>query len=462
MFSWLYGVITRARNSLYEKNVFKSYSLGVLTVSIGNITVGGTGKTPLVALVAEVLAKKGEKVCILTRGYGRDNPKKRVLASDGEKILTDVGQAGDEPFELARKLTGEAVVVADANRVSAGSWALEKFGITAFILDDAFQHRKVRRDLDVVCIDATNPFGNGKTLPSGILREPLENLKRADAIVITRANLTKDISNLKSQISKYNRTCPIFVAKNKIYALVKLEDFSAQTQKSPSLTDYRQMTADKSLAFCALGNPNNFFEQLRQEKFELVSTQRFPDHHSYTQKDIEKLVAQAEQSGAKILLTTAKDAVKLKDLKFEVPCFVVESTMVFVGENDFRDWLLIQNSKIKNDFFADLDEIEKETFIAKPRTKLRADKLNGTIEIDSHTTLMGVPPLAWEYKLGNRSALEWILDQYKERKPQDATIAERFNTYKFEDYKEQVIDLLKRVCTVSVKTMEIVGQMPGE
>lgn len=347
MFSWLYGGITRARNSLYEKSVFKSHSLGVLTISVGNITVGGTGKTPLVALIAEVLAKKGEKVCILTRGYGRENPKKRVLVSDGEKILTDVGQAGDEPFELAQRLLGKAIVIADANRISAGNWAREKFGITAFILDDAFQHRKVRRDLDVVCIDATNPFGNGKTLPLGILREPLENLKRADAIVVTRANLRKDISSLKSQISKYNRTCPIFVAENKISALVKLEDFPAKTQKSPSPTDYQQLLADNSLAFCALGNPNNFFEQLQQEKFELVSTQKFPDHHSYTQKDIEKLVAQADQLGAKTLLTTAKDAVKLMDLKFEVPCFVVESAMVFDGENDFRDWLLIQDSEFK-------------------------------------------------------------------------------------------------------------------
>ena len=347
MFSRLYGAITQARNSLYEKNIIKSYSLGVLTVSIGNITVGGTGKTPLVALVAEVLAKKGEKVCILTRGYGRVSPKKRVLVSDGEKILTDVGQAGDEPFELARKLTGKAIVIADANRVSAGNWARERFGITAFILDDAFQHRKVRRDLDLVCIDATNPFGNGKTLPSGILREPFENLKRADAIVITRANLTKDVSSLKSQISKYNRTCPIFVAENKISALIELEEFSAKTQSSPRTTDHRPPTTDHCLAFCALGNPNNFFEQLRQEKFELVSTQKFPDHYSYTQKDIEKLVARADQSGAKVLLTTAKDAVKLKDLKFEMLCLVVESAMVFDGENDFRDWLLIQDSKFK-------------------------------------------------------------------------------------------------------------------
>ena len=118
--------------------------------------------------------------------------------------------------------------------------------------------------------------------------------------------------------------------------------------------------------------------------------------------------------------------------------------------------------KIKqNDLFTDQTKTEDEPFVAKPKTKLRADKEGGTIEIDSHTTLTGVPLLAWEYKLGNRSALEWILDQYKEKTPQDATIRERFNTYKFEDYKETVIDLLKRVTNVSIKTMEIVNQMPN-
>lgn len=128
-----------------------------------------------------------------------------------------------------------------------------------------------------------------------------------------------------------------------------------------------------------------------------------------------------------------------------------------------KDLDLTAKSKNKqNDFLADLDDTEKETFISKPRTKLRADKANGTIEIDSHTQLTNVPALAWEYRLGNRSALEWILDQYKEKKPSDATIAERFNTYKFADYKEQVIDLLKRVTGVSVKTMGIINRMPNE
>ena len=147
---WLFGKIADIRNSLYDRDIFKSYSLGARTISIGNITTGGTGKTPLVAYVAKILAEAGEKVCILTRGYGRDSAG-RVLVSDGEKVLVDARTGGDEPVELARKLIGRAIVVADADRVAAAKWAKEKFGITAFVLDDAFQHRRARRDLDILC-----------------------------------------------------------------------------------------------------------------------------------------------------------------------------------------------------------------------------------------------------------------------------------------------------------------------
>ena len=326
MVSRFYAAITNIRNSLYERGVFKSVSLGVRVVSVGNITVGGTGKTPLVALIAEQLFESGEKVGILTRGYGRENPKRRVLVSDGERILADAKQSGDEPFELARKLLGKAVIIADADRVSAGIWAREKFGITAFVLDDAFQHRKVKRDTDIVLIDATNPFGNGKTLPFGILREPLANLKRADLIVITRANLIKDISNLKSEVKQYNPTCPIYIAENRISNLTELKDFQAN---SPSTADRRPPTADRCFAFCALGNPNNFYEQLRQENFDLVSTRDFPDHHFYTPRDIAEISEKAQSVGANVLLTTAKDAVKLVGFDFQMPCFVVQTEMVF-------------------------------------------------------------------------------------------------------------------------------------
>lgn len=332
----LYGAIANLRNTLYEREIFKSFPLGARTISVGNITFGGTGKTPFVAFVAEVLFNEGEKVCILTRGYGRENAKQRVLISDGEKILADVRTAGDEPFELANNLLEKAIIIADANRVEAAKWAREKFQITTFVLDDAFQHQRAQRDLDIVLIDATKPFY--------ILREPLENLKRADLIVITRANLIENISDLKSQISNYT-DAPIFTAENKISNLVDLQNFPAKAQSSQNISENETLTANQCFAFCALGNPNNFFEQLRREKFNLVTSEKFPDHHFYTQKDIENLEVKAKKSGAEILITTAKDAVKLKTLKFNLPCFVAESEMVFDDEKKLRE--IIKSSEFQ-------------------------------------------------------------------------------------------------------------------
>ncbi len=347
--AFLYGAIARARRTLYEKGILKTEDLGILTVSIGNLTVGGTGKTPLVAFVAALLAEKGEKVCVLSRGYRRIDENRRVVVSDGEKILASVAQSGDEPFELAHKLLGAAAVVADADRTAAGKWARQNLNTTAFVLDDAFGHLKVKRDLDIVCIDATNAFGNGKLLPAGILREPPESLKRADAIVITRANLVDEgkIADLKSEILRFNQKAKIFVSKNKTSNLVNLNNFHANPPDAPVTT--KKLITHHSpvttyMAFCALGNPESFFEQLRRESFNIRSDQTFPDHHFYTPQDVEKLEKTAAADGAQILLTTAKDAVKLRELKFTMPCLVVESELIFDDEN-FRD--LILNLKLK-------------------------------------------------------------------------------------------------------------------
>jgi len=343
MFSRLYGIIISTRNFLYEKEIFKPVSLEVPVISIGNITVGGTGKTPLVALAAKILAENGERVCILSRGYGRTNPRKRVLVSDGENVLTDAFQAGDEPFELACQLLGKAIVVADPNRAAAGRWARETLTVTAFVLDDAFQHLQVRRDLNIVTIDATKPFGNGKMLPSGILREPLKNLKRANAIVLTRANLVDEnlIVNLKRQISEINVKCKIFVAENKTAQVIDLNDFHA-----PKCNSRRQAIAqahlktEKCIAFCALGNPNSFFGQMRREKFTLAAEKTFSDHYFYKQTDVIKLEAEAIKKNAEFLLTTAKDAVKLKKLIFTMPCYVVKSEVIFDNPVEFSNLIL--------------------------------------------------------------------------------------------------------------------------
>lgn len=312
LLSAIYGKVMDVRNGLYDNGVFDTYDLGARTISVGNITTGGTGKTPLVAYVAARLAERGETVCILTRGYGRKHANKRVLVSDGNEVVADVSIAGDEPFELARQLLGKAIVIADADRVAAAEWAKRKFGVTAFVLDDGFQHRKAKRDLDIVCIDATKPDGytkagslrSGRVLPAGRLREPIANLRRADVVVITRADLVDDISNLRTEISDLNSDAAIVTAKNRI---VNLEELNEK----------------RVFAFCGLGNPQNFYEQLRRAGSNVAGTKSFADHHQYSQKDIDWIESEALACGADLLVTTAKDDVKLSDLKFLMPKRVI-------------------------------------------------------------------------------------------------------------------------------------------
>ena len=332
--AFLYGKMIELRNALYDKGVLDTHDLGALTISIGNITAGGTGKTPLVAYVAEVLAARGEKVCVLTRGYGRKDANKRVLVSDGEQILAEPDVAGDEPVELAKKLLGKAIVIADADRVASAEWARRKFGVTTFVLDDGFQHRRAMRDVDILCIDATDPFGGGKMLPAGRLREPMHYISRADAIVITRANLAENVENLKSEISDLSPAAAIFIAENKINRVTDLEDFHTARPQQKDVESLR-----KAFAFCGIGNPDNFFDQLRQENTEVVSTCVFRDHHVYTASDVTNIERLAAASNADILLTTAKDAVKLSHLKFSTPCFVVEIEMVIDDESAFSEML---------------------------------------------------------------------------------------------------------------------------
>ena len=326
----IYGRIADSRNRLYDMGVFETFDLGARVISVGNITTGGTGKTPLVVKVTEILSSRGEKVCILTRGYGRTNPNQRVLVSDGEQILAGPHKSGDEPFELASKLLGMAIVIADADRVAAADWAKRKFGVTTYVLDDGFQHRRAKRNVDIVCIDATNPFGGGKMLPAGRLREPLGNLRRANLIVITRANLVDEISNLKSEILEMCPASSIFLARNKVKQILEIGDFHAKTQRTQ-----RKDTADDCFVFCGIGNPDSFYQDLHLAGINTIDMLAFDDHHSYSQRDIEKIEQRALSLHAKVLVTTVKDAVKLTGLKFTLPCYVVEVEMMIDDEKSF-------------------------------------------------------------------------------------------------------------------------------
>ncbi len=329
-FGKLYGRVMDVRNLLFDRNVLKSYELGSRTISVGNLTTGGTGKTPLVALIAKTLIDNGDTVCILTRGYGRKDPKKRLLVSNGTRVLTDADTGGDEPVELAYKLDGKAIIVADPDRVAAARWAREKFDITTFILDDGFQHRRARRDLDIVCIDATNPCGNGRILPAGSLRESFKSLTRADAIVITRTEQVDSTSELEVRLRNRNPKAPIFRATNEIAGLVGIKEF----QKSLQIA--HPQTLGRLLAFTGIGNPDNFFTSLKRDNYNVIATESFPDHHRFTQADIARLESTAKQAAADALVTTAKDAVKLTRLELKLPCYVAVAETVIDDIDVFR------------------------------------------------------------------------------------------------------------------------------
>jgi len=341
--SSIYGKVTDIRNTFYDKGLLRTFDLGARTISIGNITVGGTGKTPLVKFVAEALAANGERVCILTRGYGRENPKNQVLVSDGNELLADPRSAGDEPFELAQGLLGKAIVIADADRVAAAKLALSKFGVTTFLLDDGYQHRKVKRSLDIVCIDATDAFAGNKMLPVGRLREKLSNIDRADAVVITRADLVEDISDTRSAVLAQDPEAEIFTSSTSITRITPLEDFLLVGSKTLAKRNEAGRSDPSQLAvfaFCGLGNPTSFVEQLRRASIAVVGNRTFKDHHRYSRQDIAEIEKRAREHNAAMLMTTAKDAVKLGDLRFEIPCCVVEIALTIDRSEAFSRLIL--------------------------------------------------------------------------------------------------------------------------
>ncbi len=318
--SILYGAVTRTRLSLYRRGTFQTTKLDRPVISIGNITTGGTGKTPLVEWVARTIAAHGKKVCILTRGYGRKDPHLQVIVSDGYGVLASPAEAGDEPYLLATKLTGQAAVISSADRIAAGREAIKDFGTECFVLDDGFQHLRLARDLNIVTIDATNPWGGGSLLPYGRLREKPEGLSRADCVVITRCDQVESVEGLREEILQLTGQ-PIFQSYMRPVRVSSLKN-SSETLAPPA----------RVAAFCAVGNPHSFFENVKQMGFEVGLQKSFPDHHVYSQDEIDSLIRDA---GAMSLITTAKDAVKLRALTFSVPCYVLEIEITIENTEEF-------------------------------------------------------------------------------------------------------------------------------
>ena len=314
---------------MYRRGTFRTTKLPQPVISVGNITTGGTGKTPLVEWIARFLAQNDRTVCVLTRGYGRQAPDERVLVSDGKTVFSTAEAAGDEAFLMAANLRGAAAVISDADRIAAALDAIKHLHSDCFVLDDGFQHLRIARDLDIVMIDATNPWGGGRLLPEGRLREPLSGLSRADCIVLTRVDQVDRIDAIdviQKVLDKFN-SCPVFTSRMRTREIAPLKDSSTPM-------------AGPVGAFCGVGNPQSFFTHLKSEGYSPVFEKEFRDHQRYTQPLLDSICEDAQRNGAQSLVTTAKDAVKLSSLHHAIPIYSLNIEISIDNEPVFKDLIL--------------------------------------------------------------------------------------------------------------------------
>ena len=291
--SFFYGTGSRLKNFLYDKNILRPKRVNAYVISVGNFTTGGVGKTPVTAEIAKYFVEKGEKVAIISRGYGgKLNNKKVNVISDGINLFYKADMAGDEPYWFAVNLNMCAVLTC-ANRFKAAKYAVKNLGVTKIILDDAFQHRKMHRDLDIVLVDSEKMFGNENLLPAGPLREGTEGFKRIDRLLI----VSKNVDHIRAE-----KLAKIIEKKQKVKTeLCKIEpDYVYNIISGEHLDKGTEITA-----LCAIGQPEQFYKFLEKD-YKIKNKITFDDHHQYTKDDIQNIEG--------IIVTTEKDAVKLASL----------------------------------------------------------------------------------------------------------------------------------------------------
>ena len=342
--SFLVSGYVQLRFWLYRKRILHDQPLGCLVVVVGNLTVGGTGKTPVVEKFARALAERGRKVAILSRGYKSkrppfwrrawnglthaEEPPPRVV-SDGERVLLDSEEAGDEPFMLARNLPG-VVVLVDKNRVKSGSYAIRRFGCDTLVLDDGFQYLPLKGRLNLLLVDTTNPFGNGHLLPRGILREPVKHLRRASYVFLTKSTGRRDLE-LEQLIQKHNPGVDIIECAHRPQHLQRV----GSTERQP-LDFLRNRRVG---AFSGIATPESFEHFLRELGANLIYTKRFLDHYRFTREDLDHVFEQAGLAGLDFMVTTEKDSVRLiGDVHYPLPLYFLRLEIEIIrGAPDFQE-----------------------------------------------------------------------------------------------------------------------------
>ena len=345
LLSKVFVVGVKLRRFLYEVRLLRDSTLGVQVIAIGNLTVGGTGKTPVVEKFARELQDQGRTVAILSRGYRSKPPplSKRMLdrvlfrsdttpprvVSDGKSLLLDSETAGDEPYMLASNLK-DVVVLVDKDRVKSGRYAIEKFGCDTLLLDDGYQYWKLAgRRRDIVLIDRQAPFGNEYLLPRGTLREPPSHLSRASTIFITKSD--GDTTGLRARIAKHNPTAGVIEC---VHHPLYLEDVFTGERKNLDL-----LRGHKIAAFSGIAQPESFENSLIKLGAELVYTKRFADHHRFTQQEVLNAVNRGKKRLASTIITTQKDAVRFPKIdRRDLPIYFMRVEIkILTGAKDFHD-----------------------------------------------------------------------------------------------------------------------------
>ncbi len=343
--SKIFQVAVKIRRWLYNFRILRDKTLGVQVIAIGNLTVGGTGKTPVVEKFARELQNAGRKVAILSRGYRsrpaplhqkllnkillREDQTPPRVVSDGKSLLLDSEMAGDEPYMLASNLK-DVVVLVDKDRVKSGRYAIEKFGCDTLLLDDGFQYWDLRgRRHDVVLIDRQQPFGNEHLLPRGTLREPPSHLARAHTIFITKSD--GNTGELRERIAKLNSTAAVIEC---VHQPLYFEDVFTGERKGLDL-----LAGKRVASLSGIAQPESFEHSLVKLGGELVYSKRFADHHRFTQQEILNAINRAKKRQADVIVTTQKDAVRFpkidrRDLPFY---FMRVEIKIVAGANDFQD-----------------------------------------------------------------------------------------------------------------------------
>lgn len=347
--SVIYGIVARLRNAFYLRGILKRRQLPCKVISIGNLTVGGTGKTPLTIYVARFLNQLGYAVCVVSRGYKGSEENKGGIVSDGNTLRMSVKEAGDEPLMMARALKTLPVLVG-GNRYETGMRAVRKFNPDVILLDDGFQHIKLKRDIDLVLMDSTHPLGNSYLLPRGILREPVSALLRADAIIMTRCDPKTeplpDISRISKALPKIMHDRPVFRTFHKPF-ICKIDDGNFGFKGLSETTvpeDFGFFAGKRVLAFSGIAHNEYFRQTLASFKCDIADFYPFQDHHPYARSDLKRISKAADQLQADLLVTTEKDYVRLPEFDWPVPLAIIGVEISFLDELSFTSYL---TNKIK-------------------------------------------------------------------------------------------------------------------